>query len=80
VVGQVLRQGLALVLVGLGLGAAGALALGRLMGSLLYAIEPTDPTTFVAVATVLVLTAIIACLVPARRAAGIDPMIALRAS
>jgi len=80
VVGQVLWQGLGLVLVGLGLGAAGALALGRLMASLLYAIEPTDPTTFVAVGAVLVLTAIIACLLPARRAAGIDPMIALRAS
>jgi ABC-type antimicrobial peptide transport system permease subunit len=79
VVALVLRQGLTLVLAGLLLGGAGALALGRLMASFLFEVPPTDPLTFLAVGALLVGVATLACLLPARRAAGIDPMHALRA-
>ena len=74
----VLRQGLALVAIGLALGTAGALVLTRLMTTLLFGVEPTDAITFLAVALVLVAVAAIACLVPARRAAAADPLVALR--
>src|SRR5436853_2933718 len=75
---MVLRQGMASAALGLALGTIGALALTRALQTFLFAIEPTDPLTFFAVALVLGLTAAIACLVPARRVTGIDPMIALR--
>jgi predicted permease len=74
----VLRQGMTLVSIGLGIGAIVALALTRSLSALLYAVEPTDPLTFLAVAAALALTAATACLIPARRVLGIDPMIALR--
>lgn len=74
----VLRQGLILVSVGLGLGLAGAFALTRLMQSLLYGISTTDPLTFGAVAVVLAAITLLACWIPARRATKVDPMIALR--
>ncbi len=74
----VLRQGLALVLIGLALGVAGAFALTRLMSTLLFAVEPTDPLTWLAVALVLAAVAALACFVPARRATLIDPLTALR--
>jgi predicted permease len=78
VLGMVMRQGMSFVLVGLSMGVAGALLLGRFMSSLLFAVEPTDPITFLAVALVLIAVAAAACLVPARRVTSIDPMLALR--
>jgi putative ABC transport system permease protein len=78
VLGMVMRQGMSFVLVGLSVGVAGALLLGRLMSSLLFAVEPTDPITFLAVALVLIAVAAAACFVPARRVTSIDPMLALR--
>jgi len=74
----VLRQGLTLVLIGLGLGVAGAFALTRLMSTLLFAVEPTDPLTWLIVALALAAVAALACFVPARRATLIDPLTALR--
>jgi len=75
---MVLGQGLWLAAVGVGLGLLGALALTRILKGLLFEVAPTDPLTFAAVALVLVLAAVVACLLPARRAAGVDPLIALR--
>ena len=67
-----------LVVVGITLGVVGALALTRLLRSLLFEIKPTDPVTFVGVAIALALVAMAACYIPARRAMCVDPMIALR--
>jgi len=78
VLGLVIGQGMSLALIGVGIGGAAALALARLMSSLLYEVEPTDPPTFVAVSFLLLAIALFACWVPARRAARIDPMEALR--
>jgi ABC-type antimicrobial peptide transport system permease subunit len=78
VLAMVLRQGLQFVLIGLAMGLAGALVLTRLLTTLLFGIEPTDGLTFVAVSMVLVAVAAVACFVPARRAASVDPMVALR--
>jgi putative ABC transport system permease protein len=75
----VIRQGLRLSLVGLALGLLGALATTRLAAGLLFEVSPTDPTTFAAVAAGLTFVALIACTVPALRAARVDPMEALRA-
>jgi predicted permease len=74
----VLRKGLGLTLLGLAIGFAGALALTRVVRSQLYEVGPTDPVTFVTVALLLVLVALLACWLPARRAAKVDPMEALR--
>ena len=75
---MVMRQGMSFVIVGISVGLVGALLLGRLMSALLFAVEPTDPITFLAVATVLIAVAAAACFVPARRVTSIDPMLALR--
>jgi len=75
---MVLRQGLALVALGLALGFAGALALRRVMSRLLFAVEPGDPLTWLAVSLALVAVAALACFVPARRVTVIDPLQALR--
>jgi putative ABC transport system permease protein len=64
---------------GLACGLAGALLMTRVVARLLFAVEPTDPITYTAVAAVLAAVAALACLAPARRAAAIDPMRALRA-
>jgi len=74
----VLRTGLKLVLIGVGLGIAGALALTRVLSSLLYGISATDPVTFILVSIALSAIALLACYIPARRAAKVDPMEALR--
>jgi putative ABC transport system permease protein len=99
VLALVVREGLVLVTVGLGIGMAGALVLTRLMGAVIFApppaaeslsgqpqpltllvnVGPTDAFTYAGVALMLVVVALVACLMPARRAASVDPMVALRA-
>ena len=74
----VMRQGVTLVLVGIGLGLAGAFAVSRWMAGLLFEISPTDPVTFASVSVLLVIVAALACYLPARRATKVDPMVALR--
>ena len=78
VVRMILAQGLWLVLPGILIGAAFALASSKLFVSLVYGVKPTDPATFAAVALLLAIVALLAMYVPARRAAAVDPMLALR--
>ena len=78
VVGMVIRGGLSLTLVGLVLGTVVAAAVSRALGHLLYQVPATDGVTYAAVATLLLVVAGLACLVPARRAARTDPIVALR--
>ena len=74
----VMREGMLLATMGVVVGIAGALALTRFLTSLLFGVKPTDPATFVGVALALLLAAMAACYVPARRAMRVDPMVALR--
>ncbi|MET0645632.1 MAG: ABC transporter permease [Pyrinomonadaceae bacterium] len=74
----VLRQGLILTLIGIGVGLAGALALSRVMSGLLYGVTASDPVTFAAIVVVLGVVSLIACYIPARRATRVDPLIALK--
>ena len=78
VLGMVLKDGARMTLAGIFIGLVGALALTRLMRTMLYGIRPTDPLTFVSVAAVLGAVAMLACYLPARRAMKVDPMEALR--
>lgn len=74
----VVRQGMLLVLVGVGIGLFGAYWLTRVMASLLFGVTAKDPLTFVAVAALLSVVALLACYIPARRAMKVDPLVALR--
>jgi putative ABC transport system permease protein len=74
----VLRSGMMLVIAGLTLGLAGALALTRLMTTLLFEVSPADPATFGAVAFCVIVATLLACYMPARRASRVDPLVALR--
>jgi putative ABC transport system permease protein len=78
VVRMILRQGLRLALAGVAVGLVGALAVSQLMGGLLYGVRPTDPLTFAVVTLLLIVVALLACYMPARRAITIDPLVALR--
>jgi len=75
---MVLGEGLAITSLGIAVGLAGALALTRLMLALLYGVSPTDPATFVAVPALLAGVALLATWVPARRAARVEPLVAIR--
>jgi ABC-type antimicrobial peptide transport system permease subunit len=78
VLALVVKQGMTLVLAGLGIGLGAAFALTRVMVSLLFGVSATDPLTFAIIALLLGAVALLACYVPARRATKVDPMIALR--
>ncbi|HEV2149547.1 MAG TPA: ABC transporter permease [Longimicrobiaceae bacterium] len=79
ILGMVVRQGAVLTVIGVGIGALGAFAVTRVMGSLLYGVAPTDPVTFAAVTVILASATVLASWIPARRATRVDPMIAIRA-
>jgi putative ABC transport system permease protein len=80
--GNVLRlivgEGMKVVLIGVMIGLAGGLALGRAVSSLVFGVPVRDPATFIVVAVILAAIALAACVIPARRAARVDPMVALR--
>jgi putative ABC transport system permease protein len=78
VISQVLREGMSTALVGTALGAVGAVVVGRTLEGAIVGVDAHNPLTFGAVAVLLLTAALVACLVPARRAASVDPMVALR--
>jgi ABC-type antimicrobial peptide transport system permease subunit len=78
VFGVVLRQGAILAMSGILIGLAASLLLTRALSSTLFGVSPTDPLTFIAVSLLLLLVALLACYIPARRAMRTDPLVALR--
>ena len=78
VLAQVMKQGLLLTAIGIVAGLAGAFALNRLIASLLFGVQPTDPTTMAAVVATITLVATVACGLPAWRASRVDPIVVLR--
>ena len=78
VLSLMLRKAMSLVVVGAIIGVAGAYAATRVMSNLLFGVTPTDLLTFIAVPMILLFVALVACLIPARRATKVDPLIALR--
>jgi putative ABC transport system permease protein len=78
VLNLVMGEGLKLVLIGLGIGLAGALSLTRILSTFLFGVTATDPVTFVSVSLFLTAVALLACYIPARRATKVDPLVALR--
>ena len=72
------RHGVALAAVGIAIGTAASLAVTRLLGTMLYDVKPGDPITLIAVTLLLMLVALAACYIPARRATRVDPLVALR--
>jgi ABC-type antimicrobial peptide transport system permease subunit len=79
VLALVVKQGLQLATIGVGVGIAGALGVNRLIASVLFGVQPTDPVTLVAVITTITLVAAVACWLPAWRASRLDPNVVLRA-
>jgi putative ABC transport system permease protein len=75
---MVVREGAALASTGIALGIGASLLVAHLIGAFLFAVRPTDPATFLGVSMLLALVALAACYIPARRAARVDPMVALR--
>jgi putative ABC transport system permease protein len=75
---MILKQGMTLALIGIGIGLVGAFALTRLMRTMLFDIAPTDPLTFGLIATLLTTVALVACYLPGRRATKVDPVVSLR--
>jgi putative ABC transport system permease protein len=75
----IVRHGATLIVLGVGLGTAAAAAAARTLARLLYGVSPSDPRTFALVAAAAAATALVACYLPARRAARIDPLVLLRA-
>jgi ABC-type antimicrobial peptide transport system permease subunit len=78
VLGMVIRMGLRLVGIGVGLGLIASVALGRVIATQLWGVSAYDPWTLVSVPLVLLLTGLVACWLPARRASHVDPLVALR--
>jgi ABC-type antimicrobial peptide transport system permease subunit len=74
----VLRQSMTLVALGVALGLGAAFAATRLLSGFLYGISPTDPAAFIGIAALLAIVSLAACVVPARRAAAVDPLVAFR--
>src|SRR6185436_13713280 len=78
ILGLMIGQGMKLTLLGIAIGVVGAVAVTRLMRSLLFAVAPTDLMTFGISSIVLIFVALLACFIPARRATKVDPLVALR--
>jgi putative ABC transport system permease protein len=78
VLGMILRHGLLLTGIGVAAGIAGSLLVNRTLGSLLFNVEPNDPLTLAGVTLIIVLVAVVACLIPARSATRVDPLVVLR--
>ncbi len=74
----IIRQGMTLAVIGLGIGLLIAFGVAQLLAKLLFGVSPVDPLTFAGVSALLALVAVLACYIPARRATKVDPLVALR--